>query len=38
MEDIKNYIVTKNDNEGMSFSLFILSGGRQDVIPGTAHF
>ena len=38
MKDIKNYIVTRNDNEGMSFSLFILSGGRQDVIPGTAHF
>lgn len=38
MEDIKNYIVTRNDNEGMSFSLFILSGGRQDVIPGTTHF
>lgn len=38
MKDIKNYIVTRNDNEGMSFSLFILSGGRQEVVPGTAHF
>lgn len=38
MKDIKNYIVTRNNNEGMSFSLFIFAGARQDIIPGTAHF
>lgn len=35
---MKNYIVTRNNNEGMSFSLFIMSGGRKDIVPGTAHF
>ena len=35
---MKNYLVTRNNNPGMSFSLYILSGSRKDNIPGTAHF
>lgn len=35
---MKNFIVTRNDNSGMSFALYILSGARKDKVAGTAHF